>query len=129
MAEPESNRELVDRFYEAVGDQDVDSLRDLFVADIEWIHPALGGTFHGADSVIEDVLKPFWADWDLSVDVDRYVVEGDTVVVLAEYHGTYRPTGNRFSEPVAHVWDVTGGNIARFQQFVDTASLQEQLDG
>lgn len=129
MAELATNRELVESFYEAVGEQDVEYLREIFVEDIEWIHPALGGTFHGAESVIEDVLKPFWKDWDLSVDFDRFVEDGDTVVVLSTYRGSYRPTDNQFAEPVAHVWDIMDGQITRFQQYVDTQSLQAQLEG
>lgn len=128
MAELEGNSELVERFYTAVGNRDGERLREILSGDIEWIHPALGGTFHGRDSVIEDVLIPFWDEWELSVDVDRFVADGDTVIVLAEYHGTYRPTGNPFRAPVAHVWDVDQGVISRFQQFVDTESLVGQIE-
>jgi hypothetical protein len=65
MAEHMSNRELVESFYEAVGEKaanlergistgDTDHLRRIFAEKIEWIHSALGGTFRGAESVIED---------------------------------------------------------------------------
>lgn len=128
MAELANNRELIESFYTAVGEQDAEHLRELFSDDIEWIHPALGGTFHGVESVIDDVLKPFWEDWDLSIDFDPFVIDGETVVVVAEYYGNYRPTGNQFREPVAHVWDIDQGVITRFQQFVDTQSLLGQIE-
>jgi hypothetical protein len=140
MVEPNSNRELVEGFYEAVGEKevhqergiltgDIDHLRRIFAEDIEWIHPALGGTFHGANSVIEDVIVPFWQNWELSVDFDRIIEEGNTIVVLATYRGTYKPKGNKVEEPVAHVWDLKDGQIVRFRQYVDTASLNKQMEG
>lgn len=139
MAEQMSNRDVVESFYEAVGEKEVheergvrtgdtDHLRRIFAEDIEWIHPALGGAFYGASSVIDDVLTPFWQKWELSLDFHRYIEEGDTIVVLATYRGTYKPTGRDFEEPVAHVWDLSDGKIVRFRQYVDTASLWGQIE-
>ena len=63
---------LLESIYEAVGDVhqeggilmgNVDYLRQILAEDIEWIHPALGGAYHGIDSVINDVLIPFWKTW------------------------------------------------------------------
>ena len=107
----------------------IDHFRRIFADDTEWIHPALGGAFYGADSVINDVLIPFWQNWELSVEFHRYIEDGNTIVVLATYHGIYKPTGNRVDEPVAHVWDVKDGKIIRFRQYVDTASLRKQMEG
>lgn len=94
-----------------------------------WIHPALGGEFNGVDSVINEVLIPFWENWELSLDFHRYIEDGNTIVVLATYHGTYKPTGNQVTEPTAHVWDLEDGKIIRFRQYVDTASLWGQMEG
>ena len=135
-----TNREIVESFYEAVGEKavheargistgDTDHLRRIFDEDIEWILPALGGAFYGADSVINDVLIPFLQNWELAVEFHRYIEDGNTIVVLATYHGIYKPTGNRVDEPVAHVWDVKDGKIIRFRQYVDTASLRKQMEG
>lgn len=139
MAGKMSNREVVESFYEAVGEKEVheergvstgdtDHLRRIFAEDIEWIHPALGGTFLGANSVIDEVLIPFWQNWELSLDFHRYIEEMDTIVVLATYRGWYKPTGKQFEEPVAHVWDLNDGKIIRFRQYVDTASLWGQIE-
>lgn len=139
MAERMSNRELVESFYEAVGEKavheergisrgDTDHLRRIFAEDIEWIHPALGGAFHGATSVIDDVMIPFWQNWELSLDFDRFIEGADTIVVLTTYRGTYKPTGNHFEEPSAHVWDLQDGKIVRFRQYIDTASLRNQIE-
>lgn len=140
MSGPMTNREIVESFYEAVGEKavvgedgvkrgDIDHLRQIFAKDIEWIHPALGGAYHGADSVINDIVKPFFDNWELEMDFDRYIEDGSTIVVLGTYSGVYKPTGNPFSEPTAHVWDLKGGRIVRFRQYVDTASLWGQIEG
>lgn len=139
MSLPMTNREIVESFYEAVGEKavvgedgvkrgDIDHLRKIFATDIEWIHPALGGVYHGAESVINDILLPFFDNWELELDFERYIEEGNTIVVLATYGGIYKPTGKPFSEPTAHVWDLNGGKIVRFRQYVDTASLWGQIE-
>lgn len=38
------------------------------------------------------------------------------------------PTGKSFSEPTAHVWDIEGGKIVRFRQYVETVSLWGQIE-
>lgn len=139
MSEPMTNREIVESFYEAGGEKavvgedgvkrgDIDHLRRIFARDIEWIHPALGGTYHGVDSVINDILIPFFDNWELELDFERYIEDGNTIVVLATYGGVYKPTGKPFSEPAAHVWDRKGGRIVRFRQYVDTVSFWGQIE-
>ena len=125
--EPTSNPEIVKSFYDA-DEGEVDHFYEIIADDVEWIHPALGGTFHGVDSVVEDVLQPFWETWDLSIDFERFIDDGDTIVVLATYRGTYKPTGSQVEEPVAHVWSLDDEKITRFQQYIDTASVQEQIE-
>lgn len=89
MSGPMTNRELVESFYEAVGEKAVVGEDGVKVGDIE---------------------------------------EGNTIVVLATYGGIYKPTRKSFSEPTAHVWDLKGGKIVRFRQYVDTASLWGQIE-
>lgn len=124
---PTSNPEIVQSFYDA-GEAEVDHFYEIIDDDVEWIHPALGGIFHGVDSVVEDVLQPFRETWDLSIDFERVIDDGDMIIVLATYRGTYKPTDNQVEEPVAHVWSLDGGKITQFQQYIDTASVQEQIE-
>lgn len=139
MVETKSNRQIVESFYATVGEMqarpeqgnargDIDYLRRILAEDVEWIHPALGGTFHGANSVINDVLIPFWQNWEVSLDSPRFIDDGDTIVVLATYLATYKPTGKQVKEPVAHVWELKGGKIVRLHQYVDTASIKKQME-
>jgi ketosteroid isomerase-like protein len=45
----------------------------------------------------------------------------------ARYTGTYKATGRSLDAQVCHVWDVTGGKIARFPQYVDTAKVRHVM--
>lgn len=42
-----------------------------------------GGTYHGANSVIKDVLRPFWEDWELDVEFERSIDDVSVIVVIA----------------------------------------------
>ena len=52
---------------------------------------------------------------------------GDTVVVEARYSGTHNVTGKKLNPQVCHVWTVRHGKLAKFQQYVDTAQLQDVM--
>jgi uncharacterized protein len=50
---------------------------------------------------------------------------GSTVVVEARYTGTHKPTGKTLDAQVCHVWKLRDGKVTSFQQYADTAQLQE----
>ncbi|MEQ1935392.1 MAG: nuclear transport factor 2 family protein, partial [Fimbriimonadaceae bacterium] len=54
---------------------------------------------------------------------------GDTVIVEARYSGTFKASGKSMDAQVCHVWDVKGGKLTRFQQYVDTAKLWDVMGG
>ena len=137
MVETRSNREIVESVYEAIGDVyseggiqkgNINHLRQVLVEDIEWIHPALRGAYHGIESVINDVMLPFWETWEVTLDSPRYIVDGDTIIVLAIYHAKHKPSGNLVIEPVAHAWDLKDGKVIRLHQYVGTASIKKQVE-
>ena len=50
---------------------------------------------------------------------------GPAVVVEGRYTGTYKETGRKFDAQVCHVWKIRDGKITSFQQYVDTAQMQD----
>ena len=52
---------------------------------------------------------------------------GDTVVVEGRYTGTYKATGKSLDAQVTHIWSLRDGKVTSFQQYVDTAQLQEVM--
>jgi len=55
------------------------------------------------------------------------VTEGDTVVALGEYSGTFKATGKRFASPFAHIWKMRDGKAHTFRQITDTVLVQAAL--
>ncbi len=101
--------------------------------DIAWTEAEgypYAGTFHGPQAIVDGVFVRLATEWDGYTAVpDRYVSEGDEVVALGHYSGTYKATGRSFRAPFVHAWTLRDGRIARFVQYVDTVLVQRALEG
>lgn len=68
-------------------------------------------------------------EWeDVSVAPERYVEDGDTVVVLLAWSGTYGERGKSVKYPGAHVFDFEDGKIVRWTSCPDTALFNAALE-
>jgi ketosteroid isomerase-like protein len=124
---------IVRRFYDALGRGDVPAVLSLLDAQVEWTEaerfPYYGGTWQGPQAVLNNLLKPLAGDWDgFSVKAHEFITEGDRVVSLGTYTGTFKKTGRSFSAAFAHVWTVRGDKLARFNMHTDTAKVLEALE-
>jgi len=73
---------------------------------------------------------PLSGDWDgFSVKAHEFIAEGNRVVSLGTYSGTFKKTGRSFSATFAHVWTVRGDKLARFDMHTDTAKVLEAVKG
>lgn len=54
-------------------------------------------------------------------------MDGENVVVLARYTAVNKATAMPIDVRVAHHFVVRGGQIVRFEQFVDTALVREAM--
>jgi ketosteroid isomerase-like protein len=120
------------RFYDALGRGDVPAVLGLMHRQIEWTEaerfPYYGGTWHGPEAVLSNLLVPLSRDWEgFSARADDFITDGERVVSLGVYSGTYRKTGRSFSAPFAHIWTVRGDKLTRFQMYTDTAKVLEAL--
>ena len=122
-------RDVVRRQYLASAAGDLDALRATMAPDVEWTEMAgfpLAGTYRTPEGVTANVMEILGRDWEgWAAHDDTYVVEGESVVVLARYTATHRVTGKTLNARVAHHFVVRGGLIVRFEQFVDTALVAE----
>ena len=57
----------------------------------------------------------------------EFITEGDRVVSLGTYSGTFKKTGRSFSAAFAHVWTVRGDKLASFNMHTDTAKVLEAV--
>ena len=119
-------------FYDALGRGDVAAVLSLLDAQVEWTEaerfPYYGGTWHGPQAVLDNLLKPLSGDWEgFSVKAHEFIAEGDRVVSLGTYSGTFKKTGRTFSAAFAHVWSVRDGKLTRFNMHTDTAKVLEAV--
>jgi len=123
--------EVVRRQYLASAAGDLAALRATLAPDVEWTEMAgfpLAGTYRTPDGVTSHVMEALGRDWDgWTAHDDRYVVDGENVVVLARYTARHRSTGKALAVRVAHHFVVRGGLIVRFEQFVDTALVRAAM--
>jgi ketosteroid isomerase-like protein len=121
--------DVVRRQYLASATGDLEALRATLAPDVEWTEMAgfpLAGTYRTPDGVTTNVMEKLAADWDgWTAHDDTYIVDGENVAVLARYTATNKTTGKAIDVRVAHHFVVRGGQIVRFEQFVDTAKVRE----
>ena len=128
----ETNTERVQELYDSFAKGDFGAIRDITDPGVELHEPkglAGGGTHHGFDEIVENVFSRIGTEWeDVSVVPERYVEDGDTVVVLLTWGGTYCKTGRSVEFPNAHVFDFEDGKIVQWRSYADTALFNAALE-
>jgi len=123
--------DVVRRQYLASAAGDLEALRATLAPDVEWTEMAgfpLAGTYRTPTGVTANVMEKLGADWEgWAAHDDSYVVDGENVVVLARYTAVNKATSKPINVRVAHHFVVRGGQIVRFEQFVDTAKVQDAM--
>lgn len=126
-----SNLDLVRGVYAAFALGDIPSVLAALAPAVRWTEAAggpYGGVSIGPNAVLENVFMKIGGEWDgFSAIPGEFVADGDTVVALGEYSGTYKATGKSFKAPFAHVWKFDGGKAVSFHQHTDTAVHMQPL--
>ena len=128
------NVRLLKNLYDAFGRGDIPTVLAAMSPSIRWYqaesNPYRAGdeAWVGPDSVLNHVFMRLGTEWDgFAVHPGSFHDAGDSVIVEARYSGTYKPTGRSMDAQVCHVWDIKDGEVIRFQQYMDTAKLQEVM--
>ncbi|HEX3159005.1 MAG TPA: nuclear transport factor 2 family protein [Gemmatimonadaceae bacterium] len=129
-----SNRELIQSLYDAFGRGDAGTVLGAFHPDIVW-NEAEGfvyadrNPYRGPSQVAEGVFGRLATEWEgFTVSPQTLLQDGETVVALGRYRGTFRATGRRLDAQFAHVWTVKDGRVSQFQQYTDTAQSARVTD-
>ena len=87
-----------------------------------------GEAWVGPDALLKNLFMRIGAEWDgFTVHTKSFYGAGDSVIVEVRYSGTYTPTGKSIDAQACHVWDIKNGKVSKFQQYTDTAQLQDAL--
>lgn len=125
-------RDTVEKLNQTINAHDPTGGRDLFAEDAHMV-TATGRviTLAGLGRLLADTIEAFP---DLSVRVERWVEEGDTVVTEEIMEGTHggvfaglAPTGRRVRLGICHVTRVVDGRIVERIAYHDTAGILRQL--
>jgi ketosteroid isomerase-like protein len=124
----EQDIEVVKRVYDGFARRDLPGTLAALADSIEW-HEAdglpWGGPQHGPAAVAENVFAPALEHVpDLAVTPEQIVASDGTIAVVQRYTGT-ATSGRKLDLVGVGVWNVSGGKIARYRQFVDTVKFRE----
>jgi uncharacterized protein len=127
-----SNVQMMRDLYEAFGRGDVPTVLGAMDPAIEWReaegnpYQPSGKAWQGPDAIVQNLFMRLATEWDgFTVHPGVFHDAGDAVVVEARYTGTYKQTGRKLDAQVCHVWTTREGKVIGFQQYVDTAQLQD----
>lgn len=130
----QTNRQLFQSLYEAFGRGDAATVLGAFHPEIVWNqaenHPyADRNPYVGPQQVAEGILARLVSEWEgFTVNPEALLQDGDAVVALGRYRGSFRATGRPLDAPFVHVWAVRDGRVTRFQQYTDTAQFARVTD-
>lgn len=126
-----SHSDTIASLYAAFARGDVPAVLAAVAPDISWTQAEgfpYPGTHIGQDAVLQNVFARLGSEWDGYAAVpNEFIAQGNTVVALGEYSGTYKATGKFFRTPFVHVWRFAGDTAISFRQHTDTAVVQRAL--
>ena len=129
-----SNAEIVAGLYEAFGRGDLPAVLGLLDPEVRW-HEAEGSPYQpngeswiGPDAVVSNLFEKMGDDWaEFTVHPSLFHDTGSVVTVEGRYVAEHRGTGKALDCQVCHVWTIEDGKITKFQQYVDTAQMQDVM--
>ena len=128
----QTNVALIRATYEGAPADNARHLAALFTPATRWTEAAgfpYAGTFVGLDAITHNVFERLSSEWlDYNASAEHFVSEGEDVVVLGVYSGTYRKTGRYMEARFAHHWTLRDGKVVSFQQYVDSRKVWQAIE-
>ena len=129
-----SNVQLAKDIYAAFGSGNIPTVLAGFHPEIEWRqaegnpYKRDGAAWVGPQAVLEKLFMRLGSEWEaFTVTVRTLHDAGEHVVMEGRYTGLYKPSGKSIDAQMCHVLRFRGGKLLSFQQYVDTAQLQEVM--
>jgi len=128
-----TNREIIMALYEGFGAGDIDAIVALMAPDVVWHeaeHNKLAdrNPYLGPQAIVEGVFARVAEDFDgFTVEIGQVIEDGDTVAMQGRYCARAKASSAEINPQIVHWWTVRDGQIAAFQQHVDTFALAKAL--
>ncbi|KFF12089.1 ketosteroid isomerase [Chryseobacterium soli] len=127
-----TNLEIVKSTYEGkTSEENGKNLATYAASDISWTEAKgfpYAGTYIGLEEISKNVFSRLANEWiDYKFTPEEYVASEDKVVAYGTYTGTYKVSGNPFEARVAHIWKLKNGKIIKFEQFVDSQTVNNAM--
>lgn len=125
--------DVVKSLYEAFGTGDMPTVLGLLHPEVLWCEAEgspydSGDGWIGPDAVVENLFAKMGDDWEVFiVHPGQFHDSGSVVTVEGRYAAKHNATGKEMDCQVCHVWTVDDGKITKFQQYVDTAKMQDVM--
>ncbi|MBV8550280.1 MAG: nuclear transport factor 2 family protein [Acidobacteriaceae bacterium] len=126
---------LIRKVYEAFGRGDIQTILNNLTDDVDWISEGPSTVaYYGRMAGPEQVRQRFFdgltgTQENMKLTMDEFVAQGDKVATLGRYKATVKATGKQFDTPVAHMFTIRDGKIARLVNLNDTAAVAEAYAG
>jgi ketosteroid isomerase-like protein len=129
----QENITVIRGMYESFSKGDVTSVLGQMHQHIEWREAenfiyADRNPYRGPEAVLEGVFMRLASEWaDFKVTPEEWLDAGNHIVVLGTYSGRHKESGREVRAQFAHIWGVTHGRVARFQQYTDTKQFADAI--
>lgn len=128
-----SSKDIVRAFLDAARDGDMASAGRLLHPEVQVIEAdslPFGGVVSGLEGFTRLVRRVFTTFNNTAVNIDEYIAEGDTVVVLATMTGQSKASGETFAMPISEIWRLRDGLITEIRPFYhDTQKINALAAG
>jgi ketosteroid isomerase-like protein len=126
----QSNLDVIKGIYAAFASGDIPAVLGVMSPAIVWneaehnLPLAEGNPYVGPQAVLEGVFMRLGEEFDgFAVVPERYIAEGEVVVMTGRYSATAKATGLPVNPQVVHVWTLEDGKATSFQQHADTLGM------
>ncbi len=126
----QSNLDIIKGVYAAFSSGDIPAVLGAMSPAITWneaennLPLAEGNPYVGPQAVLEGVFMRLGEEFDgFTVLPERFVADGDCVMMSGRYSATAKATGLPVNPQVVHVWTLEDGKVASFQQHADTLGM------
>ncbi len=124
----------IEKLYVSLGERDYEGVMSHLADDIVWIVAdnsplADQSPYRGIAAVRSGVFDRLTAGFDRLIIVTDEIFEGEggRVVALGYYYGRFSGRAEEFKAQVAHIWTVRDGRVLKFQQYLDTLQIAQDL--